>query len=641
MQPRALIVLALCLAFFSCKHAQSGNLEGVAPPDPVGIAAFTRSNRFVEAKISPGGSYLAAIRLEGGKRTLAFVDLRNRKLASVLRPEPQSVGNVYWVNDSRAVVEIWDEYGPLAAPVDYGQIYAVDAAGGGGLTLFTRGARVRGRLRKEPRRLLIEEFGYDVNYLSKVDVYTGDATQIAVVPVEKAAFLTDADGEPRIAVASGADLKPRFFYRYGGREKAWTELTNLRGLTSESTPVGFVGRTFDVVEPLEKGFGLFSVNIDSGERKLLSHNDLVPPSSVLIDADHQVVAVEYVPDVPTHDFLAPDHPLARMLKGLLAAYPDDNVRLVSFTDDGKKVVIFVYSDRNPGRFLLVDVDKMAAEEIVAARPWTRPDASAETSAFHIPASDGLWIHGYITLPKSARVGEALPLVVLPHGGPHGVRDEWGYHPEVQLLASEGFAVLQVNYRGSGGYGSKYQEAGYRHWGDRIVQDIIDATRYAVRKGYADPKRICIYGGSFGGYAALQGAIMAPDLFRCAVGYAGVYDLTLLSSEWTNSWSPAGRRAGQNSVRTAVGTDTGELKRASPVYNANKMKARVLLIHGKQDKRVSIEHAERLKKALEESGATPEWLVERKEGHGFYDEDARERMYTRLVQFLHENTAPAN
>jgi dipeptidyl aminopeptidase/acylaminoacyl peptidase len=635
-------VLASCLAFFSCKHPQSRNVEGAAPPDPTGIAVFTRHSRFVEAKISPGGTYLAAIRLEGGKRTLAFVDLRNHKLASVLRPEPQSVGNVYWVNDSRAVVEIWDEYGPLAAPVDYGQLYAVDAAGGGGRMLFTSGARVRSRLRNEPRRLLIEEFGYDVNYLSKVDVYTGDATQIAVVPVEKAAFLTDADGEPRIAQAVGADLRPRFFYRHGGRDKVWTELTKLKGLTSESTPVAFVGRSFDVVEPLEKGFGLFSVNIDSGERKLLSHSDLVPPSSFLIDADtHQVVAVEYIPDLPNYDFLAPDHPLARVLKGLLAAYPDDNVRIVSSTDDRKKVVILVYSDRNPGRFLLVDVDKMAAEEIVAARPWVKPDAFAEMSAFHIPANDGLWIHGYITLPKSARAGEALPLVVLPHGGPHYVRDEWDYHSEVQLFAREGFAVLQVNYRGSGGYGSKYQEAGYGHWGDRIVQDIIDATRYAVRKGYADPKRICIYGGSFGGYAALQGAIMAPDLFRCAVGYAGVYDLTLLSSESGSSWSPVGRRLAQNFVRTAVGTDTGELKRASPVYNANKVKARVLLIHGKQDKRVSIEHAERLKKALEESGAKPEWLVERKEGHGFYDEDARERMYVRLVQFLHENTAPAN
>ena len=642
MQPRALVVLASCVALFSCKHAQSRNVEGAALPDPAGIAVFTRSSRFVEAKISPGGTYLAAIRLEGGKRTLTFVDLRNRKLASVFRPEPQSVGNFYWVNDSRAAVELWDEYGTLAAPVNYGQLYAVDAAGGGRRMLFERGAFVRSRLRNEPSRMLIEEFGYDVSYLSKVDVYTGYATQIAAVPAEKAEFLTDADGEPRIAQAMGADLRPRFFYRHGGRDKVWTELTNLKGLTLESTPVAFVGRTFDVVEPLEKGFGLFSVNIDSSERRLLSHSDLVPPSSILIDADtHQVVAVEYIPDLPSYDFLAPDHPFARALKGLLAAYPEDNVRVVSSTDDQKKVVILVYSDRNPGRFLLVDVDKMEAEEIVAVRPWVKPDAFAEMSAFHIPASDGLWIHGYITVPKSAKTGAALPLVVLPHGGPHGVRDEWGYDPEVQLFASQGFAVLQVNYRGSGGYGSEYQEAGYQHWGDRIVQDIIDATQYAVRKGYADPKRICIYGGSFGGYAALQGAILAPDLFRCAVGYAGIYDLTLLSSEAGSSWSRVGRRLAQNFVRTAVGTDTGELKRASPVYNANKVKARVLLIHGKQDKTAPIKHAERLRKALEDSGAKPEWLVEPKEGHGFYDEDARERMYTRLVQFLHENTAPAN
>src|SRR5262249_42008473 len=152
---------------------------------------------------------------------------------------------------------------------------------------------------------------------------------------------------------------------------------------------------------------------------------------------------------------------------------------------------------------------------------------ARMSAFHIPASDGVAIHGFFTVPLGADKKTAPPLVVLVHGGPHGVRDLWGYNPEVQLLASKGFAVLQVNYRGSGGYGRSYMEAGYKHWGDRVVMDIVDATRWLVGKGMADEKRVCIYGGSFGGYAALQATILAPDLFRCAVGYAGVYDLALM------------------------------------------------------------------------------------------------------------------
>ncbi len=224
------------------------------------------------------------------------------------------------------------------------------------------------------------------------------------------------------------------------------------------------------------------------------------------------------------------------------------------------------------------------------------------SAFHIKASDGTTIHGYLTSPASAKPGApAPPLIVLPHGGPHGVRDFWGFHSEVQLLASEGFAVLQVNYRGSGGYGERYQEAGYRHWGDRVIEDIVDATRWAVKKGKADPRRICSYGGSFGAYAALQSAILAPDLFRCAVGNAGIYDLTL------------------------------------PAFNADKLKAKVFLIHGKLDHRAPIVHAEKMRDALTAVGRPPEWLVEPHEAHGFYDEGARERMYTRLIAFLKANT----
>ena len=171
-----------------------------------------------------------------------------------------------------------------------------------------------------------------------------------------------------------------------------------------------------------------------------------------------------------------------------------------------------------------------------------------------------------------------------------MRDTWVYDREVQLLASEGFAVLQVNYRGSGGYGSAYEEAGYRHWGDRIVQDIVDATRYALNKRYADPNRVCIYGGSFGGYAAMQSAIVAPELFRCAVGVAGIYDLGLMAREGDIPGTPLGR----GYLRTVLGEDAEALSDASPARNADKLRARVLLIHGKKDRRAPFEHRAELR-----------------------------------------------
>ncbi len=648
----ALVALTSSLSLLSCKHGGSAQPGQARAPEPKGIAAFTRHSRFVDAKISPKGTYLAAITAEGGKRSLAIVDLKTRKLAPVLRPAPQSVGDFYWANDSRVVVQLWDEDGTLAAPVNRGEIYAVDATGGRGDMIFGYRARknselaggaVIGRLLHDERRILIQtiefrEVGDRISTVYKLDVYSGLKTRVTQSPIPGVTFLTDENGEPRIAVGSSADVRPRYFFR--DPDEGWSELMKLKGITSLSRPVGYVSgsRTINVVEPLANGFGLYAVDIDSGERRLLSKSEWVPPREFVLDSKTgQILAVEYEPDVPSYDFLVPEHPVSRVLKGLLDAYPDENVRILSATDDEKQAIAFVYSDRDPGRFLLVDIDRGSAEELVATRPWIAPKETSAMTAFHIRAGDGMWIHGYVTSPNGSASGRPPPMVVVPHGGPHFVRDTWRFNSEVQLLASEGFAVLQVNYRGSGGYGLAYQEAGYAHWGDRIVQDIVDATRYALTSGYGDPKRVCIYGGSFGGYAAMQSAIAAPDLYRCAVGYAGVYDLTLMG----RSGDIADTGLGRAYVRTVVGDDAAALKRGSPVHNADKLRARVLLIHGMKDERVPIEHAERLKQALEERGRAPEWLEEPKEGHGFYDEAARERMYSRLVRFLRENTAKPN
>lgn len=630
--------------------------------EATGIAAFARHDRFVEPKISPKGTYIAAVGIEGGKRTLAFIHLATRKITSVLRPDSeQMVGNFHWANDERVVVELANREGHLAAPVSFGEIYAVDATGRNGKLVFgyragdlQTGSHIRkgerdlawGRLvdsiRGDDRRVLIEtrsmrEAGDRVVRLYKLDVQTGVKDLVTQSPFPEAEFLTDENGAPRIAVGRDVEWKRRIFYR--DPDKGWRDLGQLKGFTGDGLPVGFAARdgVVYVVDSAASGFGLYAVSIESGERKLLAQNDAVPPSSFVWEsATGRILAVEFDPDLPTYEFLVPGHPLCRALDGLLAAYPRGQVRILSTTADDKKAVVEVYGDRDPGQYLLLDVDKLTAEPIEGRRPWIRPEEMAETSAFHIGASDGLRVHGYVTLPRSRRPGTAPPMVVLVHGGPHGVRDHWGFNPVVQLLAGEGFAVLQVNYRGSGGYGLRYQEAGYRKWGDRVVQDIVDATRWAVGKGFADPKRICIHGASFGGYAALQGAILAPDLFRCAVGYAGIYDLSLLGEVDDIAES----RIGRGYVRKVVGEDEAALRSASPVHHADRIRARVLLIHGGEDSRAPLKHAEALRKALADSGNPPAWLVEPKEAHGFYDEAARERMYARLVAFIKENTGPA-
>jgi len=654
----SLVVMATGLALVTHRHPSAAE---PAAPAPTGIAAFASHPKFLDAKISPKGTYLAAVAMTGGKRSLVFIDLAARKVAANATPYGETmIGNFYWANDQRVVAELVDQGGDLDQPVSRGEIYSVDAKTGTGRLVFgyragemQTGSHIRkggadfawGRivdtLPNDERRVLIaaqsmNEVGDRGVRLSKLDVYSGVQTFVTKSPIPEATFLTDENGEPRIAMGRDVDQKPRYFYRDPG--ETWRELASIKALHENASPEGFVARTrtLYVTEPLPGGgFGLSGVGIDDGAKKLLARSELVPPSCLLTDnATEAIVAVEFQPDVPTYEVVDRNHPKARVLEGLLAAYPDEHVAIVSSTDDQKKIVALVYGDRNPGQYLLVDAGTLSAEPIVQVRPWIRPEAMAEMTAFHIKASDGFRIHGYVTSPRRAAEGKPPPMVVLPHGGPHGVRNTWGFDPRVQLLASEGFAVLQVNFRGSGGYGTAYEEAGYRRWGDRVVQDIVDATRFAIRKGFADPRRICIFGASFGAYAALQSAAVAPDLFKCAVGFAGVYDLTRL----TDSDFAETSRLGRGYVRTVVGDDDAALRAASPAHNADKIKARVLLVHGKEDRRAPIAHAERLRSALEKSGNPPEWLVEPNEGHGFYEEAARQRMYVRLVSFLRESTS---
>jgi dipeptidyl aminopeptidase/acylaminoacyl peptidase len=246
--------------------------------------------------------------------------------------------------------------------------------------------------------------------------------------------------------------------------------------------------------------------------------------------------------------------------------------------------------------------------------------------FAIKARDGMKLHGYLTRP----VGEGPhPMVVLPHGGPHGIRDVWAFDSEVQMLANRGYAVLQVNFRGSGGYGMDFEEAGYRKWGASMQDDVTDATQWAIDNKHADKRRICIYGASYGGYTALMGAVREPALYRCAVGFAGVYDLELMLSSADIPRSKSGRAY----LGLALGDDRPDLRSRSPAHNADKISIPVLLIHGKEDWRADFEQAKRMKAALESNKKSYEWMVLSKEGHGVYDEDSRREMYERVLGFL--------
>ena len=250
-------------------------------------------------------------------------------------------------------------------------------------------------------------------------------------------------------------------------------------------------------------------------------------------------------------------------------------------------------------------------------------------AIDVTARDGTRLHGYITIPKGSN-GKNLPLIINPHGGPHGVRDEWGFNPEVQLFANRGSAVLQINYRGSGGYGNAFEKLGYRHWGDTMQDDLTDSVRWAITQGIADPNRVCIYGASYGGYAALMSVVREPGLYKCTVGYAGAYDLDVQRHDSDTSESEAGR----SYLNDVFPPTVAERQQQSPVNGVARIKAAIMLVHGKKDERVPIKNMYELIDRLKAVGKAPEdVVVADREAHGFRDIKNNVNLYTHMLAFF--------
>ena len=225
-------------------------------------------------------------------------------------------------------------------------------------------------------------------------------------------------------------------------------------------------------------------------------------------------------------------------------------------------------------------------------------------------------------------------MVMIHGGPHqsGTRDFWDYNSETQFLASRGYAVLQVNFRGSDGYGERYKKLGYREWGGKMIDDINDSVKWAIDKEYVDGNNVCAYGASYGGYAALMSAVKEPDLYECTIGYVGIYDLQYMftQSDIPNNWG------GKAYLQKVLGNDKAQLKAYSPLYHADKIKANVMLIHGSKDRRVPEINSEALSQALIRAGNPPEYLQYSQAGHGVFDEGDRRELYQGLINFLDKN-----
>jgi len=320
---------------------------------------------------------------------------------------------------------------------------------------------------------------------------------------------------------------------------------------------------------------------------------------------------------------------------LSARLPNSEIVIPSCDDSESILIVAAYSDRNPGSYYLYKSKEDALTKLADICPWLDENQLSEVRPIEYTARDGLTIHGYLTLPKDAPP-KNFPLLVNPHGGPW-YRDQWAFNPEVQMFANRGYAVLQVNFRGSTGYGKKFWQASFKQWGRRMQDDLTDGVDYLVKQGIADPKKICIYGTSYGGYAALAGLAFTPDLYACGIDCVGISNLFTFLEAVPPYW-----KIGLPALFEMIGnpeTDHDLLVEASPIFHVDKIKARLMVAHGANDPRANISESDRIVGALRSKGIDVTYLVKNNDGHGFVIEENRLEFYETMEKFLAQNIGP--
>ena len=311
---------------------------------------------------------------------------------------------------------------------------------------------------------------------------------------------------------------------------------------------------------------------------------------------------------------------------------------IAITGSNKEEDMFIirtYSDKSLGAYYIYETKGNKLEKIAAVSPWLDENEMGNQLPIKYKSRDGLTINGYLTLPKGYTMENAknLPVVVNPHGGPWH-RDSWGFNPEIQFLVNRGFVVLQMNFRGSTGYGREFWEISFKKWGQEMQDDITDGTKWLIDKGIANPDKIAIYGGSYGGYATLMGLVKEPDLYAAGVDYVGVSNMFTFMKTIPPYWKPMLEMMYEMAGDPVK--DSLLFRKISPVFHVDKIKVPLFVAQGAKDPRVNIDEADQIVNAMKERGIEVEYMVKENEGHGFRNEENRFDFYRAMETFLINN-----
>ncbi|EQD71086.1 prolyl oligopeptidase family protein [mine drainage metagenome] len=644
---------------------------GSAGAAKIPVRDFMSPYTISDVRISPTGRYLSVVAIDRSKHDRRMVDILDLRVllkthkVKVLATLWMNVGELVfrsvWINPKRLLVEGALQIGGFDEPFANGSIWAVNADGHrrihlAGATGDMRPSLFIQRIKGRSRHALFESLGAGTEAQESVwraNIYTGRSVRIMTAPAPNMGLWADPEGKVRLAF--GTSLRnghPRLFWRKPHTLK-WVPLETL--LKGQDPFVGGVGplvltahgrHFYGLAETTNarRTVGLYRINPDMKKKLIYANprydvtdNALFEGGSVILNhARDHVVALRIMGKRPHLIVIDPHSRKAMLQASVVRDFPGDFASIESMTRRADRAIVKVWSDRDPGRYFLYE-SRPEPKLVYLFRADSKIPVHglATMKPIAFKSMGGIRVHGYLTLPPHVPAHD-LPLIVDVHGGPYTIRDSWMWHPTVQLFANRGYAVLQVNYRGSGGYGARFQELGYRHWGSTMQTDVARGVLWAIRKGIANPKRICIYGGSYGGYAALMNAERYPGLYRCVVGYDGVYDLPMM---FTRTEDIDRSVWGRYYLRSVLGRNRAQLRAFSPVDQADHLRAPVLLLQGGRDQRAPVAGYREMVAAIHRHGTPIETLFEPNEGHGFFKTRHRVRAYRTILSFFKRYIGP--
>jgi dipeptidyl aminopeptidase/acylaminoacyl peptidase len=588
------------------------------------------------------------------KKGLSIFDAESLSLINTITlTKDEEIASYSWVNNERLLIQIgyYDSWGRGSI----GEYFAINydskkPAYVFGMRARTSGARskvvdkfsygyVENILEDDNKHVLLSVSGFGKQNNGgfadaiRLNVYNGQQKRLGKSPLAGGQFITDRSGTPRFAVGSDIDNNTVTMYR-ASKKDDWEVLSKTPYGEGEIYPVNISkdDSTIHIIDSTETStYQLKEINTKTGETNVVFHHPAYDAYPQIID--DKVLGATINPGYARAYWFENDDPLQNSImqavqafNGNLEVFDTKEIGLVDLSKNRDKLIIAVGDSASSSKYYLYDLEKNQVKYLLTMWPEIDDQGLEHEVPFNFINSDGIKIHGYYTPAKAQLEGEAAPMIVIPHGGPHA-RDSWGFDPDTHIFSQAGYAVLKVNFRGSTGYGKEFTKMGFGEWGGDTQQDIIEATEWAINQGIADAEKIGIYGGSFGGYSAAMAPMLRPDLYKSSVAYIGVFDLEMLYDEGdikTIKW-------GGKYLDKTLGQDPKKIKAMSPVQQAHKLEAPIIIVSGKEDQRAPIEHAYALADALEEAGKEHELIIVEKEGHGFRKPENRLMLYKKMLE----------